>query len=374
MTDEREGWVASGRRGRLAPHRSPRPRARRLLGVVALVLAAVAAGCGEHPTSTSGEAVRPPSGPGARLEDESRESRAPDPRLPPAILGEIRGGGAVTIDDVASIEGAPVEVGSVLAHVGEGSVALELSAGARASLHGEGAMLLAEPPDRGLWIARGVVHVADPPSGMGQRSSRRVATATATIEFVGAGDVVVTVDATGATRVAVLAGAVDVSNGEVDARRRLRVVRVVAGLATRIADRIEEPAPAAAVRLEDALEEALALEGPPDPSASAPPSVPTLAASTARLDEAMRWLEIEEHRGRELTTRHRAAVQAGRSDEAMQRQREIVAHAQAVHALRQIVLARWERFALSARASLAPREREPSVAPRFERLRNLLGS
>jgi hypothetical protein len=61
-------------------------------------------------------------------------------------------------------------------------------------------------------------------------------------------------------------------------------------------------------------------------------------------------------------------VQAGRSDEAMEYQREIVGHAQTVHALRQVVLVRWERLALAERADPA------AVGGRRERLRNLLGS
>jgi hypothetical protein len=88
----------------------------------------------------------------------------------------------------------------------------------------------------------------------------------------------------------------------------------------------------------------------------------------------MGWLEVEQRRGRDLTARHRAAVQAGQTEEAMQYQREIVSHAQSVHALRQVVLTRWERFALTARLVADAHASTEEVAPRLDRLRNLLGS
>jgi hypothetical protein len=201
----------------------------------------------------------------------------------------------------------------------------------------------------------------------------RVATPTATIELQGAGDVVVAVDSAGATHVTVLNGQVEVTGHEVDARHRLRILEVVAGLETHLADHLDEVAQGSA-RLDDAL--ALARERVMAEPVTAPgtPTPPSFAATTARLDEAMGWLEVEQRRGRDLTARHRAAVQAGQSEEAMQYQREIVSHAQAVHALRQVVLTRWERFALTAGLVADARASSEEVAPRLDRLRNLLGS
>lgn len=356
-----------------APHRWRSP-----LLACALLLAwgaGLASGCGESDAERTSRrsSDRPPSGAEGRNAESDRETRAPDPRLPPASLGALTG--STTLDDRAAVEGEPVERDVVVAVEPGGRAELELSGGARATILEGGAVLLAREPDRGLWIARGLVHVADPPSGLGQRSPRRIATASATIDLAGSGDVVVAVDASGVTHVAVIAGAAEILTGEVDARRRLRSVHLDAGQSARVVDRLEEPTLAAGSRLEEALAEARAfLAASSAPAATPGPSPVSLGTATSRLDEAMRWLEIEEHRGRELTTRHRAAVQAGRSEEAMLRQREIVAHAQTVHGLRQVVLARWERFALTARAATAPRALQATLAPRYERLRNLLGS
>ena len=346
------------------------------LARIAALASVLAAGCGgddderERPPTTSSP---PPTttAPGA-VPEGSHETREADPRLPPAELGVIEGN--VTIDRVTGVTGAAVEAGRVVALEGPGRATLDLPGGARGTLWAAGSMLLAEQPDRGLWIVGGVVHVADPPMGLGGRTPLRIATPTATLELQGAGDVVVSVLANGTTHVSVLNGAVEVTSTEVDARHRLRVVEVVAGLEVRVVDHAEEPTQGSA-RLDDALAAGRALvlaePTPPTPGAPTPPS---FHAATSRLDEAMRWLEVEERRGRDLTTRHRAAVQAGQSEEAMQYQREIVGHAQSVHALRQVVLARWERFALTARLAPDPRVAAEEVTPRLDRLRNLLGS
>jgi hypothetical protein len=349
-------------------------RERRLRVVLPVALALATASCG---SSEETERERPPatSPPTTttveRAGEGTHETREADPRLPPAQLGLLEG--SVTVDGTTAVSGAAVEVGQVIGLEGPGRATLDLPGGARGTLRAPGSMLLAEAPDRGLWIVRGVVHVADPPTGLGGRTPMRVATPTATIELQGAGDVVVAVDAVGATHVTVLNGQVEVTGSEVDARHRLRVVEVVAGLETHLVDHLDEVTQGSA-RLDDAL--ALARERAMTEPVTAPgtPTPASFGACTTRLDEAMGWLEVEQRRGRDLTARHRAAVQAGQTEEAMQYQREIVSHAQSVHALRQVVLTRWERFALTARLVADAHASTEEVAPRLDRLRNLLGS
>ncbi|GAB4110329.1 MAG: hypothetical protein OHK0013_46150 [Sandaracinaceae bacterium] len=305
---------------------------------------------------------------------DEHDVRVADPALPPAAVGHIEGN--VLLGTVTAVEGTAVERGTPLRLQGEGRAVLELPAGARATLYTPGEVALAEPPDEGLWVRRGAVHVADPPSGLGGRSPLRVSTPAVTLELQGAADVLVVVGPGGVTHAFVLTGRVEASASEVDARHRLRVVDVVAGMRVRVADRLEEPVQGVP-RLDEAIAEARRLVRGEAPSATtpvppAPPApataVPSAGVAMARLDEAMRWLELEQRRGRDLTARHRAAVQAGRSDEAMEYQREIVGHAQSVHALRQVVLARWGRLALADGSDPA------EVRGRLERLRNLLGS
>lgn len=357
--------------GRASRRRSPLVWAPMLLAG-ALSLGGCSGGAEEGGRSP-GEPRRPAErGPEATSGAPTHEARAADPSRPPAEMGVIEG--AVRVGEAAAVAGAPVELGRAVTLEGPGRATVELAAGARATLWTDGTLLLAEEPDHGVWVVRGAVHVADPPGGLGSRSPLRVATPTATIELQGAGDVVVSVEATGGTTVAVLSGHVEVSSGEVDARHRLRVVEVVAGLSVRVGERVEEAVHGPA-RLDDAIAAARATQSAgPSSGAPAVPVVLSVAQATARLDEAMRWLEVEQRRGRDLTARHRAAVQAGRPDEAMQFQREIVGHAQTVHALRQSVLVRWERLALAARASADPHAAASEVGPRLDRLRSLLGS
>jgi hypothetical protein len=343
-----------------------------VLVVAASAIAGAPTGCsGERREEAAPEHDRRAEAHPAERPADEHEVRVAHPALPPAAVGRIEG--SALLGTVTAVEGAAVERGTWLRLEGEGRAVLELPSGARATLHAAGEIAMAEPPDDGVWVRSGVVHVADPPGGLGGHTPLRVSTPAATFELQGAADLLVAVGPGGVTHAFVLTGHVEVTSSEVDARHRLRVVEVVAGMRIRVADRLEEPVRGAS-RLEDALTEARGLargEPPPAPGAAGAPAatpVPSPTVAAARLDEAMRWLELEQRRGRDLTARHRSAVQAGRSDEAMEYQREIVGHAQTVHALRQVVLVRWERLALAERADPA------AVGGRRERLRNLLGS
>lgn len=337
-----------------------------LLGAsVSLATPSVLGGSGCSHESARGLGEPRVSGPGAT------SATAPDDRAsaPPARVGLVEG--EVVLEGVPAVSGAGVEAGQAVALRNAGRLSLDLLVGARVTLFGNGAVVVAEPPDQGVWLTGGIAHVADPPGGVGTRAPLRIATPAVTVELQGAGDVVVTIEPSGATHVAVLNGRVELTTGEVDVRRRLRVTELGPATMVRVAERVEEPGPGPA-RLEEAIEAARAILGR---ASGGSPGAAVARIATARLDEAMRWLELEQRRGRDLTARHRAAVQAGRSDEAMQYQREIVAHAQAVHALRQLVITRWERVIVAARAhSRDPRTLDDEVVARRERLRNLLGS
>lgn len=319
------------------------------------------AACG-HDASPAPSTERPAA---SRSHDETHgEVSAPSPALPPARLSRVEG--TAEVGTQPAVLGGGVERGADVRLDTEGRVDLDLLVGARASLRSPGALALATAPDDGVWVSSGVAYIADPPGGVGARAPLRVATPTLTLELQGAADVVVAVDGAGATHVAVVSGRVLVSTGEVDARHRLRTFEVVAGQQVQSGEHLEEPT-ANAGRLDECITAARAL-------LSADTEAPSLNAPMARLDEALRWIEIEQRHGVELTQRHRAAVQASRPDEAMQFQREIVAHAQAVHGLRQVVLTRWERLAVAARASSVAPNVAHEVDVRLDRVRSLLES
>jgi hypothetical protein len=138
-----------------------RPALALALGSATLVVGAI--GCSgsdeeerERPPATSAPPTTTTSAEGAEGTHETREA---DPRLPPAQLGLLEGN--VTVDATTAVSGGAIEVGDVIGLEGPGRATLDLPGGARGTLWAPGAMLLAEAPDRGLWIVRGVVHVAD---------------------------------------------------------------------------------------------------------------------------------------------------------------------------------------------------------------------
>ena len=100
-----------------------------------------------------------------------------------------------------------------------------------------------------------------------------------------------------------------------------------------------------------------------------------LRSETERLDQALRWLETEARRGRDLTNQHRDAVREGNQEESSRLQRELVGHSQSLYRLRRLATARWERVRAKqlrlAAAGRAPNE-DP-VASRRVRVDGLLG-
>jgi hypothetical protein len=200
----------------------------------------------------------------------------------------------------------------------------------------------------------------------------RVATPTASIELGAGGEFFVMVHPHAGAWVASLSGATTVSTGEVDARRRLRVVELASGRAMMIGTRPNEPTDGP-TELSDARTAALTVfeETHGLDSARAPRELTEMAR---RLDESLLWLETETRHGLELTTQHRDAVRMARAEEALRLERSLQAHAQQLHALRQIATARWERLEAGSlelgRATGLPSD---LVNVRRDRIESLLG-
>lgn len=294
---------------------------------------------------------------------------AADP--PPIRVREVVG--LVTVGGAAARAGQGVDAEQTIEVSQDGRVTLSLRDGARVVLdEGSRARVITEGAAQ-LLLIRGAAHLAQPPAGNSPRPPLRVVTPSATVEIGHSGEAYVVLFDGGASWVAALGGSVSVSNGEADARRRLRTVELVAGQAVAVPNRIADPTEGPR-RLADARETARALAtAPPEPEDER--LARDIASETARLDLALRWLETETRRGRELTTRHNEAVRAGERNEAQRLQRQLVDHAQALYRLRQLATARWERLrAQCLRLALVgrPPANDP-VAARRERVVGLLG-
>ena len=275
---------------------------------------------------------------------------------------------ASAVNGAVSSAGQPLRAGDAIEEGDEVDVAdgatleVTLERGTTIRLRGPGALRLPTLPARAVWIVGGSALIREAASdATSERVALRVATPTATLEFSGSAEIALDILPT-ATRIVVLQGTTDVSASEADARHRPRVVALAAGQQMRVAERLEDATPGPARAEEVGSLPALL------------PAAAPLQGGLHRLDEALRWLELEERRGHELTGRHRIAVQAGDTTAAMEAQRQLVAHAQFVYLLRQLVLARWERIAIGARAQHDMTQWTTEVMPRGERLANLIGS
>jgi hypothetical protein len=319
-----------------------RPRSRPGLALIALV----ALGCGAEDEATVAPAT-------------STETHAVVAE-PAARVSSVQG--AVSSSGQPMRPGDALEAGDEVEVAAGASLEITLERGTTIRLRGPGALRLPELPARAVWILGGSVLLREVATeSTGERVALRVATPTATIEVSGATEMTLDVQPT-ATRIVALQGALEVSGHECDTRHRPRVVTLQPGQQMRVAERMEDATPGPA-RAEE-VGSLPALE-----PAAAPPT-----GGLHRLDEALRWLELEERRGHELTGRHRIAVQAGDTATAAEAQRQLVAHAQLVYQLRQLVLARWERIAIGTRAMNDMVQWTTEVVPRGERLANLIGS
>lgn len=342
--------------------------------VLALALGVVSgAGCGgddddpRGPRTTASaprhESARDPAA--GRHAGEPVEVIGTPPDQPPARL--VRASGDVTRLRGPIDEGAPLEAGDGLVVRGEGRADVDLGDGGRVVLDRDTEVRIGDGGPAQIVLIEGTLHAAVPAGPAGPRPPLRVSTPSASIDLGGSGEFFVRAHPSG-TWIAALAGLTTVANGEVDGRRRLRVVELAPGRALFVGGRMAEPTEGPA-RLDDARATASTLfetAGDPEPARLARDA----DEAAARLDEALLWLETETRRGLELTTQHREAVRAGRRDEGMRLQRELVTHSQRLYSLRQAATARWERLGAITLLSAPPGDQ---ARVRRDRVASLLG-
>lgn len=344
--------------------------AARALTVLWLLVAL--AGCGDDEDTDPIDEPEPRHH-GAGGHHSTGVEHGPRPEQPPARFGRVSG--VVTVEGAQARAGMAVEAERTVEVPANGSAVLQLRDGARLELDaGSVARVVDEGPTQ-LILVRGRVFASQPPSGNTARPPLRIATPGATLEIGGAGEIYASTFENGSTWVTTLEGNSTATSGEADNRRRLRVADVVEGqavaVAGRVADPTEGPGRLAAAR---AAAGALAAgEGMNEADTEA--AGRAFAQELERLDQSLRWLETETRNGSELTTQHRAAVQAGNREEAQRLQRELVGHSQELYRLRQIARARWDR----ARAQhlwlglLDAAPAEDPIAARHDRVAGLLG-
>ncbi len=328
-----------------------------------LLFAALASACGEDPAPAPDLVEAAP----AVAPDHAAE--AVDP--PPARI--VSFSGTVTVDGAAAQPRQAVEAEQTIEVPAGGEALVTFEEGGHATLEGGSLARVVTEGAAQLFLIRGAAHAVQPPSGSSPRPPLRVVTSTATVEIAAAGEVYIVVFQGGASWVVMLSGAGAVSNGEADSRRRLRTVELTVGHAVAAPNRLAEPTEGPR-RLSEARQAARALAVAPV-EAEAPHLTHEVQTEADRVDQALRWLETETRRGRELTNAHRAAVREGETDEAARLQRQLVDHSQALYRLRRLATARWERLRAQwlRLEMLGPVSAQDPVAPRRERVTGLLG-
>lgn len=361
--------------GRREAGQGGQERRRRAAIALVAMLAVGCSGAREDP-APSPPAERAHEGAGGRRHalgagEPSAEAHGTPPEEPPARLVRFTGEVARARGTIAA--GDALEAGESLIVRGQGSADVDLGEGGRVRLEGDTEIRIGEGGPAQVLLVRGSIHALVPAGPSGPRPPLRIATAAASVDLPGSGEVLIVAHASGVTWVAALSGLTTVATGEVDARRRLRIVELPPARALLVLSRMAEPTEGPS-RLEDAraasrvvLESAVPLE--------ADRAARDLAEAAARLDESLLWLETETRHGLELTAQHREAVRAGQSAEGMRLQRELVAHSQQLYSLRQVATARWERvIAQEAQMSRLPQARPSELAAaRRDRVSSLLG-
>lgn len=331
--------------------------------LLALLLSACSGGAEERPA---------PPAPSAEVDEPAAADEAhhamPDPA--PARLASAEG--TVTVDGAAAEPGQELDAGTVVEVPDGGSASLAFLHGARVVLEGEARARIQVEGGAQLLLLSGGAHLTQPPAGSSPRPPLRVATAAVTVEIPASGEAFLAAFPAGSAWLAVLSGAAEAQSGEVDRRRRLRTARLTAGRAVTITGEVQPPV-AGPVRLVGALETwplLASVTPPPEPDALRR----TLDRQVERLDQALRWLEAETGRGRELTAQHRAAVRA-RAEDAQELQERLVDHSRALYRLRQVVRVRWERVCarLAHLEALGAPPVDDPVARRTDRVAGLLG-
>ncbi|MCA9608267.1 MAG: FecR domain-containing protein [Myxococcales bacterium] len=333
-------------------------------------LALILAACGEDPVPTP-PVDPPPEDVGDPAADDGHATQ-PDPA--PGRL--VRLTGAVTIGGAEASANMEIDGEVPIAVPDGGQAVIQLRDGGRLEIDGEATARLVEDAAAQVILVTGFLYAVQPPAGNAPRPPLRVATPAVTVEIGQSGEIyVAAMGPTGAAWVSVLEGAAEVSVGEADNRRRVRTVELPAERAVAVPRRIAEPTEGPS-RLTVAREAArvLAAGATEEPDEAADRA--TLTTETERLDQALRWLETEARRGRDLTAQHRDAVQNGRTEDATRLQRELVTHSQELYRLRRLATTRWERVRaehLRQQVMGTASPTEDPVALRRDRVDGLLG-
>ncbi|MCC6875423.1 MAG: hypothetical protein IT378_14040, partial [Sandaracinaceae bacterium] len=331
-----------------------------LLTLGGLVLGGLALGCSpERPAVPPPEPEPEPSGPSPSHTPPQR------PELPPARLAELSGN--VTIAGVAARQGQSIEDDQSVDVPEGGQAALNLRDGGRVVLFGPALGRVVVDGAAEVFVLRGGAHAVLSPMGNAVRPPLRVCTPAVTAEIPRSAELFVEVMPGGATWVSVLSGGASVSDGDADARQQLRASDLVAQQSLLAVARAGEVV-AGPGRLEAAREAARALAGQAAP-ADVPRMRRELGAQVERLDQALRWLETETRRGRDLTTQHRTAVREQRQDDVRRLMRDLVEHSRALYRLRRLATTRWERVRTQALllASMGETVSPDPVAARLDR-------
>lgn len=337
---------------------------------LAILLLIGSSGCGEDSDETPS---RPTPEPVDRDDPDDESSAEPEHAPPDPAPGRlVRLTGLVTVAGAEAQAGMELDAEAPIV-VGEGGRAvISLRDGGRLELDEGAVARLVEDSAAQILLVRGGVYGSQPPAGNAPRPPLRVTSSAATVEVGQSGELYVYSFAWGGSWVAVLQGNAAISIGESDHQRRLRSMDLGPGRAVAIPDRIAEPTDGPG-RLSGARAAANAL------AAAAPESERDdeagLGTEEDRLDQALRWLETETRRGRELTNAHREAVREGQTEDAQRLQRELVGHSQSLYRLRHLATARWERMrAQYLRLELAGQapSHDP-VSERRDRVAGLLG-
>lgn len=340
-----------------------------------VVLLSIAFGCGEERADTEAAArtedsPRPPPPHGEGAAEEGGAERE-DPA--PARLVRIEG--AVTVDGAAARAGEAIEAEEPIEVPEDGRAVIQLLDGGRVELDGGGRARIVGEGAAQVFLTRGGLYAVQPPAGNAPRPPLRVVSPSATVEIGQAGELYLALFENGASWIAVLGGGVSVSTGEADVRRTLRTVDLTRGQAVAVPGRIMEPteAPSRLTAARAAARELAAAEG----TAEVDPERMRreVGHEVERLDQALRWLETETRRGRELTSEHRAAVRDGQADEAQRLQNELVEHSRSLYRLRRLATARWERLRVQQLRlhAVGAAQGDDPVSARRDRVVGLLG-
>lgn len=321
--------------------------------------------CGQ--TSTDQDPIPEPP-----PEDDVDPGHGPVSDPPPGTL--VRLTGTVTVGGAEARPGMDLEAEVPIVVPIEGRAVIQLRDEGRVELDGPARAILVEDGSAQMLLIRGSLFAVQPPGTSSPRPPLRIGSPSMTVEIGVAGELYLAAFENGVGWLAVLGGGVAVTVGDADNRHRLRTLDLTAGAAVAVPDRLAEPTEGPR-RLSAAREAAAALAAGSTFVFDAAAEQAALGADTTRLDQALRWLETETRRGRELTNQHRDFVREANTEESTRIQRELVGHSQELYRLRRLATARWERVRSKQLrlVMLNGASREDPVALRRDRVAGLLG-